>query len=91
MIRSSSKHGRVWQLQEAKNKLSEVVDAATREGPQVISRRGVDTAVLVALRDYARLVSRESGNIVDFFRNSPLAKSGIDLSRAKDLGRDVDL
>ena len=30
----------IWQLQTAKQKLSEVVDRALAEGPQVISRRG---------------------------------------------------
>ena len=34
-----------WQLQEAKNQLSEVVEQALKTGPQIITRRGVDTAV----------------------------------------------
>ncbi|MCB1032907.1 MAG: type II toxin-antitoxin system Phd/YefM family antitoxin, partial [Acidobacteria bacterium] len=46
-----------WQLQHAKNKLSEVVDRAVQEGPQVISRRGVETAVVVSVRDYRKLVA----------------------------------
>ncbi len=32
--------GSVWQLQEAKNKFSEVVEAALKDGPQVITKRG---------------------------------------------------
>ena len=39
---------RSWQLQEAKNRLSEVVDEALKEGPQVITRRGVETAIVLS-------------------------------------------
>jgi prevent-host-death family protein len=38
---------RTWQLQEAKNRFSEVVEEALKEGPQVITRRGVETAVVL--------------------------------------------
>ena len=40
---------RTWQLQEAKNKLSEVVDQAIAEGPQVITRRGEEVAIVIKL------------------------------------------
>ena len=46
-----------WALQDAKNRFSEVVDAALRGQPQVVTRRGIDTAVVVAHEDYARLVA----------------------------------
>jgi antitoxin Phd len=36
-----------WQLQEAKAKLSEVIDTAKKKGPQIITQRGVKTAVVV--------------------------------------------
>jgi prevent-host-death family protein len=41
-----------WQLQEAKNKLSQVVDATLTEGPQIITRRGKNTVVLVTYKDF---------------------------------------
>lgn len=44
-----------WQLQEAKNKLSEVVETSLTDGPQVISRRGKNTAVLMSYDEYVRL------------------------------------
>ena len=34
----------VWQIQEAKNKFSEMLDAALEQGPQIITRRGEKTA-----------------------------------------------
>jgi len=38
-----------WQLQDAKNRLSEVVRKATDEGPQIITLRGDDAVVVVAV------------------------------------------
>lgn len=85
-----TKIAKVWQLQEAKNKLSAVVEEATRSGPQVISRRGVEAAVVLSFADYSRLVKPKRG-LVQFLMGSPLRGSGLDLSRSKDTGRDVDL
>ena len=44
-----------WALQDAKNKLSEVVDAASRGQPQVVTRRGVATAVVISYDEYERI------------------------------------
>ena len=79
-----------WQLQEAKNKLSEVVDEARRSGAQVITRRGVEEAVVLSFDEYRRLVSRKS-SLVAFFRSSPLSGVALDLDRGRDLGREIDL
>ena len=47
----------VWQVQTAKQKLSELVDRAVAEGPQVISRHGRETAVVASVRDYRKLTA----------------------------------
>ncbi len=44
-----------WQLQEAKARFSEFLDAALRKGPQVVTRRGVEQAVLVPIDEWRRL------------------------------------
>ncbi len=44
-----------WQLQEAKAKLSEVIDTAQKKGPQIITRRGVEEAVLVPMDEWRRM------------------------------------
>jgi antitoxin Phd len=72
---------RVWQLQEAKNKLSEVVDQAIHHGPQVITRRGVEEAVIVSLAEYAKL-RHGKGKLSEFFRRSPLAALSLDRDRS---------
>jgi prevent-host-death family protein len=79
-----------WQLQEAKNRLSEVVRKARNEGPQVITLHGSDAAVVVSAKDFGKLSERR-GRLVDFFRNSPLAGVHFDLARSKDTGRKVKL
>lgn len=79
-----------WQLQEAKNRLSEVVDKALQQGPQVITRRGAETAVVLAIDDYRKL-QRPETDLVEFFRSSPLAEVDLDLERGRDTGREVDL
>jgi len=46
-----------WQLQEAKSRFSEFLDAALTKGPQVVTRRGVEAAVLVPIEEWRRLQS----------------------------------
>jgi antitoxin Phd len=46
---------RSWKLQDAKAKFSEFVDAALKKGPQVVTRRGVETAVLLPIEEWNRL------------------------------------
>ena len=79
-----------WQLQDAKNRLSEVVRKARSEGPQVITLHGADAAVVVSAVDLGRL-SRRKGKLVDFFRKSPLVGVDLDFARSKDTGRKIDL
>ncbi|HEY0606465.1 MAG TPA: type II toxin-antitoxin system Phd/YefM family antitoxin [Herpetosiphonaceae bacterium] len=71
---------RVWQLQEAKNKLSEVVDEALSHGPQVITKRGVETAIVLSYADYRKLLLNQQ-KLSDFFLESPLVGVDLDLSR----------
>lgn len=77
-----------WQLQDAKNKFSEVVDQALKVGPQEITRHGKKTAVILSMEDYRKLMGRK-GNLADFFRDSPLGE--IPLERNRDLPRSIDL
>lgn len=46
---------RVWQVQEAKARFSEMLDSTISEGPQVVTKRGVEAAVLVSINDWRRL------------------------------------
>jgi antitoxin Phd len=46
---------RNWQVQEAKARFSELLEASLKEGPQVVTKRGVETAVLVPIEQWRRL------------------------------------
>lgn len=84
---------RKWQLQEAKNRLSEVVDLAIEEGPQTVTRHGKEVVVVVAKQDFDR--KRRSrgprGTIVAFLRGSSLAGANLELERSRDVDRDLEL
>lgn len=73
---------RAWQLQDAKNRLSEVVDLAITEGPQVLTRRGREAAVVVSVDDFKRL-TRPKDSLVSFLRKSPLVGVELDLERRR--------
>jgi prevent-host-death family protein len=78
---------RVWQLQEAKNKLSEVVEEALQHGPQVITRHGKETAILISYEEYRRMLLGQE-KLSDFFRASPFADVDLDLTRDSSPTRD---
>ena len=44
-----------WQVQDAKARFSEFLDATVKKGPQIVTRRGVETAVLVPIEEWNRL------------------------------------
>jgi antitoxin Phd len=44
-----------WPVQDAKARFSELLDACVREGPQIVTRRGTETAVLVSIELWKRL------------------------------------
>ena len=79
-----------WKLQDAKNHFSEVVHDAMTIGPQEVTKRGEKAVVVLSYSTYINLIQpRES--LVDFLLNSPLKGSQLDLIRAKDSPREIDL
>jgi prevent-host-death family protein len=49
-----------WQLQEAKAKFSEVIDTAEKKGPQIVTRHGTETVVIVPIEQWKRLQALQS-------------------------------
>lgn len=47
--------GNVWQVQDAKARFSELLETSVSEGPQIVTKRGVETAVLVPIEQWRRL------------------------------------
>jgi len=77
---------RAWQLQEAKNKFSEVVEEALKHGPQVITKRGKETVIVLSYADYRKMMLTQK-KLSDFFRESPLVGIDLDLTRDTSLTR----
>jgi prevent-host-death family protein len=44
-----------WQVQDAKARFSELLDAALKKGPQIVTRRGVEAVVLIPIEEWRRL------------------------------------
>ena len=47
-----------WPVQEAKARFSELLEKSVAEGPQIVTKRGVETAVLVPIEEWRRLQQR---------------------------------
>jgi prevent-host-death family protein len=83
---------RSWQLQEAKNHLSEVVDLALSQGPQTVTRHGKEVVVIVDKQEFERRRSgRKRGTIAGFLRGLRFKGARIDIARATDRDRPLDL
>jgi antitoxin Phd len=80
----------IWQLQEAKNRFSELVNKALIEGPQVVTRRGEEVVVILSRNDYQKIREAQPG-LIEYFRASPLVGVDLDLDRDRSLPRDTQL
>ncbi len=79
-----------WTVAEAKAKFSELVDTARVSGPQTITKNGRTAVVIVSAEEWERKAHR-SGNLAEFFAESPLRGSGLEIIRTKDGPREIDL
>lgn len=89
MDKNKSKMG-AWPLQDAKARFSELIKVCAKDGPQVVTVRGTEEAVIIAIKDYRELVNQHA-SFVEFMRTSPL--KGLDLGGGRDKSpiRKVDL
>lgn len=78
-----------WQIQTAKQHFSEVVERARTEGPQRVTKHGKDAVVIISAEEFQRLSGNEP-SLVEFIRAAPDFDL-LDLRRASDRGRDVEL
>lgn len=78
-----------WQIQEAKAHLSQVVREAAIAGPQYITHRGKQVAVLISQKEYDHLTQAKL-SLVEFLRKSPLRGLKLDLKRDRSPARDVE-
>lgn len=79
----------VWQVQAAKAHLSEVLEHAEREGPQMITKHGREWAVVVSIEEYRRLTQHRP-DFRDFLLSGPKVDE-LTVERDRDTGREVVL
>ena len=79
-----------WQVQEAKQRFSELLRAVEAGEPQIVTRHGEQVAVVIDIDEYRRLRG-ESTSLMEYLRAEPLVDVDIPIDRATDLPRDVDL
>jgi antitoxin Phd len=78
-----------WQIQEAKARLSELIERARTEGPQTITRRGAARAVVLSIDDYRALAAHKPD-----FKAHLLGGPKLDdfsVMRDRETGRNVEL
>ena len=80
----------IWQLQDAKNKFSEVVERALAHGAQIVTRRGKKAVVVIPIEEYERL-TQQNGSLTQFLLASPLANSELPIDRDKSMPRNIKI
>ena len=83
-----------WAVAEAKAKFSELIETARAQGAQEITRNGKLVGMLVSPEEWKRAKHTPAQNartMSDFFKNSPLVGSGLDLRRSRTKARKVEL
>ncbi len=79
----------VWQLHEAKIRLSEVIESACTDGPQIITRHGFERAVILSIPEYRSLTAHKP-SLKDHLLGGPKVDN-FPSRRSRDTGRKIDL
>jgi len=79
----------IWQVQEAKTRLSEVIEDAIVKGPQIITRHGSERAVVLSIADYRALTAHKP-DLREYLLGGPKVDS-FEVERDRDTGREISL
>ena len=81
----------VWKVQEAKARFSELLETAVKKGPQIVSKRGVEAAVLVPIDEWRRLQQAARPDIKELLLGpGPRFENIVPPRRARKLRRPVE-
>jgi len=78
----------LWQVQEAKQRFSELLRAAASEGPQIVTRHGHEIAVVIEVSEFHRMRG-DTADFKDYLRSGP-EFDDLELVRSDKLPRDID-
>ncbi len=86
-----------WQIQDAKQRFSEMIRAVVHDGPQIITRHGEEVAVVVDIAEYRRL-THTAVDLTGLLLGEPAlsddaveALAEVEAERKADLGHPIDL
>ena len=86
---STATKPKTWSVADAKAHLSEVIERALHDGPQLITRNGKKAVVVVSTEEWDER-TRPAESLVEFLNNSPLRDSGLVIEREKGDFREVE-
>jgi prevent-host-death family protein len=86
-----------WQIQDAKQRFSEMIRAVVHDGPQIITRHGEEVAVVVDIAEYRRL-TRPTVDLTGLLLGGPALSdvaaeviAEVEAERKADFGRSADV
>lgn len=79
-----------WQVQEAKQRFSEVLRAAETGEPQIVTRHGEEIAVVIDISEYRHLRG-EPMSLMDYLATGPHVDDELEIERRSDVPREIDL
>ena len=79
----------LWQVQQAKTRLSEVIEEARGKGPQIITRHGAERAVVLSIEDYRALTAHKP-DLKAYLLGGPMVES-FEIEYDRDTGREIEL
>ena len=91
MIATKNKIQTSWQLQTAKAQFSQVVKRAMDTGPQLVTKAGKPAVYIVSAKLFETEMSRNGHDRKSILLASPHLDTTLDLDRARDEGREVEL
>ena len=78
---------KTWQVQDAKARFSELLKTSLAEGPQIVTKRGVETAVLVAIDEWRRMEQRARPELKELLLAPEARTDALTPLRTKHCGR----
>lgn len=81
---------KIWQLQEAKARFSELVNEVIEDGYHTITKNGRPVVVVISQEEFEKFQTHEK-SLGAFLFESPFSQYELDVRRDKDPGREIDL
>ena len=75
--------GKTWQVQDAKARFSEFLEASLADGPQIVTKRGVETAVLLPIEQWRRLKKMTRPDLKELLLTSEVRTDELTPTRVK--------